>query len=146
MSVSKLHKAAWGFLALAALCLPNDAHAQVREVVSKEVAVGRSEATLRLEFADLERLEIRFSGGQVVVDGEVLGSYQPGGDLDAAWRALLGEAVALDDGPLSEMLADWTVPAELAGDPAGVAHEIDDALERALRETEPKRGPRRSAR
>ncbi len=142
MSVSKLHKAAWGFLALAALCLPNDAHAQVREVVSKEVAVGRSEATLRLEFADLERLEIRFSGGQVVVDGEVLGSYQPGGDLDAAWRALLGEAVALDDGPLSEMLADWTVPAELAGDPAGVAHEIDDALERALRETEPSVGDR----
>ncbi len=142
MSVSKLHKAAWGFLALAALCLPSDAHAQVREVVSKEVAVGRSEATLRLEFADLERLEIRFSGGQVVVDGEVLGSYQPGGDLDAAWRALLGEAVALDDGPLSEMLADWTVPAELAGDPAGVAHEIDDALERALRETEPSVGDR----
>ncbi len=142
MSVSKLHKAAWGFLALAALCLPNDAHAQVREVVSKEVAVGRSEATLRLEFADLERLEIRFSGGQVVVDGEVLGSYQPGGDLDAAWRALLGEAVALDDGPLSEMLADWTVPAELAGDPAGLAHEIDDALERALRETEPSVGDR----
>ena len=119
-------------LGLAALALPVAITAQVREVVSKEVSVGRTEATLRLEFADEGELEVSFEDGDVLVNDEVVGSFEPGGELEAAWRVLLGEAVALDDGPLSQMLLDWTVPANLAGELADVAREIDRALEEAL--------------
>jgi hypothetical protein len=135
MSVLRLRSlvVATGVVALVA---PQAIQAQTREVVAKEVSVGRAEATLRLEFADQQRLEISFANGNVLVDGEVIGSYAPGSDLDAAWRDLLGQAVALDDGPLSEMLSDWTVPADLAGELADVARDIDQALEDALSEVD----------
>ena len=135
MSVSPIRKAVFG-LGLVALALPHAVQAQVREVVSKEVSVGRSSAALNLEFSDRDRLEILFEDGAVYVDGEVVGTFEPGGELEAAWRELLAEAVALDDGPLSEMLADWTVPAGLAGDLADIAQEIDQALEDALNDVE----------
>ena len=123
-------------LGLTALLAPLAAHAQTREVVSKEVSVGRSVATLLLEFVDEGRLEITFEDGAVVVDGDLVGYFEPGGELEAAWRDLLAQAVALDDGPLSEMLADWTVPADLAGELADIAQEIDQALEEALSDVE----------
>jgi hypothetical protein len=107
--------------------------AQVRAVVSKEVSVGRSDATLRLEFADQGHLDISFHDGQIVVDGKNVGSFQPGDDLDTAWRQLLSQAVALDDGDLAEALSDWTVPAQLAGQLADVAQQVDKALRDALR-------------
>jgi len=130
MPVSQLRRALLA-LGLTAL-VPLTAHAQSREVVSKQVSVGRTEASLVLEFSDEDVLEISFDDGEVVVDGDVVGTFEPGGELEAAWRELLGQAVALDDGPLSEMLTDWTAPAELAGELADVAHEIDRALEDAL--------------
>ena len=120
-------------VAVGVLLLPLALGAQLREVVSKVVAVGPSEAALRLEFADDVRLDITFDDGTVRVDGEVVGSFESGDDLDAAWRSLLGQAVALEDGPLTEMLSDWTVTADLAGELADVAREIDRALEEALR-------------
>ena len=123
-------------LGLSALLAPTALVAQAREVVSKEVSVGRSEASLRLEFADDGELEITFEDGAVVVNGDQVGTFEPGGELEAEWRALLGRAVALDDGALAEMLSDWTVPADLAGDLADVAGEIDQALEEALQEVD----------
>lgn len=135
MHNSQLLKAL-AILGLAALAIPASAHGQVREVVSKEVSVGGSEASLVLEFADEGRLDITFEDGSVLVDGEIVGTFQPGDDLDLAWRSLLGQAVALDDGPLAAALSDWTVPAELAGQLADIAHEIDEALQEALTEIE----------
>lgn len=132
MSVSQLRKAVLALGALTALALPPALFGQAREVVSKEVSVGSSAAVLVLEFADEGRLEIAFDDGRVLVDGDPVGSFEPGGELEAAWRELLGQAVALDDGPLSQMLLDWTVPAELAGELADAAREIDRALEEAL--------------
>jgi len=111
---------------------PLAAQAQVREVVSKQVSVGRAEATLNLEFSDEGALEISLRNGSVLIDGERVGSFEPGGELDTAWRELLGRAVALEDGPLSEALADWTIPADLAGGLGDVARAIDRALEESL--------------
>jgi hypothetical protein len=116
-----------------ALVAPTGVGAQVRDVVSKEVSVGRASAELRLEFADGGRLEITLEDGTVLVDGRAIGAYEPGGGLDAAWRGLLGQAVALDDGPLAQALVDWTVPASLAGELADVASRMDRALEQAVR-------------
>ena len=119
-------------LGLTAALAPFAAQAQVREVVSKQVSVGRADATLNLEFSDESTLEISLRDGAVLIDGEPVGAFEPGGEVDAAWRELLGQAVALEDGSLSEALADWTVPADLAGGLADVARAIDRALEEAL--------------
>src|SRR5690606_5317162 len=51
----------------------------LREVVSKLVEVGRSDATLELELADGETVEASFREGTVALNGEALGSYVPGG-------------------------------------------------------------------
>jgi hypothetical protein len=119
-------------LGLAAALTPLAAQAQVREVVSKQVSVGRTEATLNLGFSDDGTLDISLRNGAVLIDGERVGSFEPGGELDRAWRELLGQAVALEDGPLSEALTDWTVPADLANGLAAVARSIDRALEESL--------------
>ena len=101
-------------------------------MVSKEVAVGRSEAALRLEFTDGGELALALKGGSVLVDGEAVGSYTAGDALDAAWRKLLGDAVALEDGPLSQMLRGWSPPAPLEGNGLAMARRLDQALEGAL--------------
>ena len=119
-------------LALGALLLPGLGRAQEVEVVSKEIAVGRDEAALRLEFSNDRVLEVSLRDGSVFIDSESEGSYEAGDDLDAAWRALLGQAVALDDGPLSRMLVDWSPPESLRGESLDLAESIDDALETAF--------------
>jgi len=119
-------------LSLAVLSVPALAGAQDRAVVSKEVAVGKTEATLRLEFAQGDPLQIAMRDGSVVIDGETVGSYEPAGGLDAAWRTLLGGAVSLDDGALAAMLRDWSPPAELKGNESAMGHRIDRALQEAL--------------
>jgi hypothetical protein len=125
-------------LGLLALVLPASAQArqpaqqaQVRTVVSKEVSVGRTESALRLEL-DEGVLAITFDDGIVSVNDESVGSFVAGEPLDVAWRELLAQAVALDDGPLASALVDWTVPATLTGDAAAAAGAIDQALEDAL--------------
>jgi len=119
-------------LALLPLLLPAAGQGQERVVVSKEIAVGQNEAALRLEFSDGGRLALSLRDGSVLVDGEAVGSYAAGDAVEAAWRALLGEAVLLDDGPLAEMLRGWSPPAALEGDRLEVAERLDQALERAL--------------
>ena len=71
--------------------------------------VGRN----ALDFEDQETLTIALSGGQVLVDDELVGSYTRGDALDLAWRSLLGDVISLDDGPLAEALTSWSPPADL---------------------------------
>ena len=114
---------------------------QLREVVSKEVSVGSAEAALRLDLAGGADLEVSFENGVVLVDGEPVGGFQPGGELERAWRELLGSAVALENGPLARALVDWTVPADMSGEDADVASRIDGALEEALTADEAQADP-----
>lgn len=119
-----------GLALLTALQLPLGA--QERTVLSKEVAVARSEAALRLEFQDGERLAVALRDGSVFIDGEVAGAFRSGDALDQAFRALLGRAVSLEDGPLTEMLVEWSPPEGLPEDRRLLAERIDGALEGAL--------------
>lgn len=119
-------------LTLVSLTLPAVGRAQERVVVSKEVSVGRSEATLRLEFDSGPPLEISLRDGVVYIDGDESGAFDAGDGLDAAWRALLGEAVSLEDGPLAERLRDWAPPDGLESDLSSEANRIDASLEQAL--------------
>lgn len=106
--------------------------AQEREVLSKEIAVSSGEATLRLEFADDGGLEIAFRDGTIWVNGEAEGSYTRGSPLEASWRALLGEAVALDDGPLARTLVAWSPPPTLEEPGLELARFLDETMEDAL--------------
>ncbi len=118
-----------GLLLAALLALGGtSASAQDRAVVSNEIAVSGNDAALALFFADDGSLEIAFRDGTVFIDGEDVGSYEPGDDLDRSWRSLLGQAVALSDGPLAEALMDWSPP----GNDQGLGRDVDVAIERAL--------------
>jgi hypothetical protein len=120
----------WAFPLLA--LLPGAGEAQLRSVVSNEIAVSGTEATLSLDFDDQPTLTIALSGGQVLVDDELVGSYTRGDALDLAWRSLLGDVISLDDGPLAEALTSWSPPEDLPGSALDVAEAVDVALEEAL--------------
>ncbi|MDH5588700.1 MAG: hypothetical protein OEZ65_00990 [Gemmatimonadota bacterium] len=119
-------------LVLLGLLVPLGVSAQDRPVVSKEISVGRAEASLKLEFSDTGGLEIVFDAGEVRIDGTPAGSYEPGDDLDREWRSLLGKAVALDDGPLGALLRDWAPPETLDAESRTLAETLDASLEAAL--------------
>ena len=115
---------------LLALLGVTEASSQQREIVSKQVAVARDEASLRLEFASGDPLEVSLTAGVIRVNGRELGSSTP--ELEGAWRFLLGQAVALEDGPLARALVEWSPPDELEGEALETASRVDEALERAL--------------
>lgn len=118
--------------ALLILFLPGRGEAQLRSVVSSEIAVSSREAALTLDFQERAPLSIALREGEVLVDGEALGTYTRGDALDQAWRSLLGQAIALDDGPLAQALMEWSPPQELEGSAGQVASALDAALEDAL--------------
>jgi hypothetical protein len=111
---------------------PGGVKGQLRTVVSNEIAVSSREAALRLDFEDRDVLTIALKEGEVLVDGEAVGSYVRGDELDLAWRSLLGQAISLDDGPLASALNDWNPPQDLTPSAAEVAAALDAALEGAL--------------
>ncbi|HSW30868.1 MAG TPA: hypothetical protein VLH75_15385 [Longimicrobiales bacterium] len=128
-------------LALLALLIPPEGRGQERIVISKEISVGRSEAALGLEFADGAKISLALRNGAVLVDGERVGAYAAGDALDVAWRALLGEAVALEDGPLSQKLRAWSPPGALEGEGLASARRFDEALDDALAPPTPSAPP-----
>jgi hypothetical protein len=112
--------------------LPGGVEGQLRTVVSNEIAVSSREAALRLDFEDRDVLTIALREGEVLVDGDAVGSYSRGDDLDLAWRSLLGQVISLDDGPLASALDGWDPPGNLTASAAVVAAALDAALEGAL--------------
>src|SRR4051812_39083023 len=92
------------WFALIGVLAPLALSAQTREVVSKQITVGKSQSSLRLEFAHGDPLAISFDGGSIEMNGGAIGGYDAGDALDTAWGALLGDAVSLDDGALAQRL------------------------------------------
>ncbi len=109
----------------------------LRDVVSKEIAVGRGEAVLRIEFDRGGELSIALRDGAVLIEDMPVGEYDEGGALETAWRTLLGTAVALENGPLAQALVAWSPPDGLEGAVSETADAIDRALEDALRSPVP---------
>ena len=105
--------------------------AQERRVVSNQVAVSRSEASLELEFSDGATFTMSFDNGRVTADGEVLGSYASGGAAEVEWRALLSDVLTLSNGPLAEALERWE-PGPGLGDETELLRAVDGTLERAV--------------
>jgi len=138
MRVSRSDLAARGLL-LGALAIvgvgaavPVHLHAQDPAIVSKTVSVGSGEAALSVGLSNGSEVAIRFGGGAVTIDGETVGTYVPGGELENSWRGLIARAVQLDDGPLGEALAAWQPPEGLTGETAELGALVDRTLEGLL--------------
>lgn len=119
-------------LGFIALTQPSDAQAQLREILAKSISVSPSEAELDLRFRDGSAFTIRLDDGTIFVDGVSSGSYTVGDPLDEAFRNLLGQAVALEDGALAELLASWSRSAEL--EELESARLIAEVLEASVRD------------
>lgn len=127
--------AALAAVVLAALLVPtSSARAQERHVVSSQVEVSAGAASLGLEFSDGPPLSVAFADGTVVVDGQVLGSYEPGGPADRAWRDLLAAVLPLSDGPLAQELARWSPDPGLPEAEMAVLSAVDRAVDQAVAE------------
>jgi len=131
MLMSQLRRAVLA-LGLVALAFPVGAQAQLRHIVTKNISASSSGTTLHLEFDDDGTFVLSFEDGTIYVDGDAVAAYEAGDELDTAWRTVLGEAMGLENGALAELLADWTIPAAIAGELADAAREVDQALEEAL--------------
>ncbi len=92
-------------LLVSTLALPTALSGQsaqaVEEIVQTSVALTGDEAILDLELASGGSLQIRFSDGLVLIDGDEVGRYAPGGALESAWRDLLRGA------SLGELGSGW---------------------------------------
>jgi len=119
-------------LGLIALVLPSAADAQLRDIVTKSVSVSSTGAELELRFRDGSGLGIRLDDGTVYIDGERGGTYEPGDALDQAFRGLLRDAMALENGALAEVLVDWSAPSDVRD--VDSARVIDEALEASIRD------------
>ena len=116
----------------ATILAPSQASAQRGPVVSKEIGVGRNDASLHVGFADSVALDVELRDGFVRLNGESIGRYRVGGELDAGWRALLERASSLDGAALADRLVAWRPPADLPANESGIAARIDGALETTL--------------
>lgn len=126
---------ATGFLlALTALLSPPlEGQAVERSIVFNQVTVTSDQATLQVEFDDGESLDITLREGQILADAEELGRYESGDALDVAWRSLLGQAVATDNGGIAELLRDWSPPSDLDEGTAPGARALEERLRSELR-------------
>lgn len=121
-------------LAVGLLAVADPAGAQERDLVFNQVTVSSGEASIRLEFAEGDELSVAFRDGRILVNGSELGRYEPGDALDQSWRALLREAVGLDNSELLELVAGWSPPSELEGRAAQGASELANRLSASLQE------------
>ncbi len=145
MHVQSFNRSRLGWVLPLLAILPGVLEAQLRTVVSNEIAVSSREAALHLEFATAGDLDISLREGKVLVDGDVVGEFVRGDALDLAWRSLLGDVISLDDGPLAKALNDWSPPPDLQGGAAELAGILDQALESALAMPEASSDPGPSA-
>ncbi|CAN5671125.1 hypothetical protein BH23GEM11_BH23GEM11_02420 [soil metagenome] len=106
--------------------------AQERPLVYNEVNVSGQGAGITLEFDDGDRLSLELRQGILLVNGVEAGRYTVGDALDREWRALLGQAIASDNGGVARLLASWNPPGGLSGNAASAAEALEARLGEAL--------------
>jgi hypothetical protein len=104
-------------LLVSTLALPTALSGQsaqaVEEILQTSVALTGDAAVLDLELASGRSLQIMFNDGLVLIDGDVVGRYAPGGALESAWRDLLRGA------SLGELGSGWRGEPGRAGEQLG---------------------------
>lgn len=107
--------------AAAALILPLWLAAQEKTVSDSHVTLSAGEASLELRLEDGTTHVFSLSEGKVRVDGEVRGTYEPGGTLWNSWRTFLPDVVG--SATPGRMLDAWAPEI-----PSGADHRATEAL------------------
>jgi hypothetical protein len=97
------------------------------DVVSHAIALSSREATLDLELASGHTRSLTLRGGRVLVDGQAVGSYTPGGGLDRSWRRALAQVASLDTRAVLVALHSWPA-ASLNMEEAAARAKLIDGL------------------
>lgn len=112
--------------------LPPAAAAQEAGIAGSSMTVSSDVAALELQTDDGATHTIRLADGIVTVDGEAVGSYEPGGELARSWRSLLAEGLSGASGfeVDADRLRTWE-PAS-GGAPDATVEALTAALDRIL--------------
>jgi len=98
----------WMTVAAVACLWPAAAGLTAQETATgSEITLTSGAATLKVALADGGTLVVSLRDGEVLIDGQARGSYEPGGALDSSWRALLGSPGLLGAASVIERLAEW---------------------------------------
>jgi len=76
-------------------------------VTGSTVSLAAGAASLELALAGGESRIISLREGELLIDGEVQGTYEPGGALDSSWRSLLTSPALFEGSGLADRLAEW---------------------------------------
>lgn len=95
------------------------------DITGSTVLLARDVARLELDLASGETHVIELNDGDVLVDGERQGAYEPGGAFEQAWRDLLRNPELGATETPGELLAGWEAPADVAPGASGVAAVLD---------------------
>ncbi len=99
------------------------------DLASSNISVSRESAQLRLELKGGREMVLELGPeGQVLVNGDRIGSYERRDALDRSWRELLQKAMEAPTATIPEMLVAWSPPDESGG----VGRRLDRELEGAL--------------
>jgi len=81
--------------------------AQEATVTGSEISLASGAATLELSLAGGDTRVVTLRDGQVLIDGEMRGSYESGGALERSWRSLLTDPALFDSSDVAGRLAAW---------------------------------------
>jgi len=111
---------------LAAALWPVSLSAQsLRKIVSNQIEISRTAATLELEFGDGSTTTFAIHDGRMWIDGQDVGAAARGGALDVSFRELLTSAMDAPSDAIAKMLVDWDSP------DASFGTRLDQALTRS---------------
>lgn len=117
---------------------PDAAAAFIRELFSDTpppgvrdhlVATSSDSRTLTFKLDDGSQVEISLAGGRVLIDGDQVGRYAPGGALEWAWQELLADMARVPTQLAVLRGRSWS-PKGLAGEELGAAESIRRRLAR----------------
>jgi len=94
---------------------------EAHEIAGSTVLLSTDVARLELELASGEAHTVELNDGQVLIDGDRRGAYEPGDAFDRAWRDLLRNPELGETERLGELLAGWEPPAGVAADAPGAS-------------------------
>ena len=103
---------------------------QEQAVTGSKVSLAAGAASLELSLADGGSRVVSLREGELLIDGGVQGSYEPGGVLDGSWRSLLASPSLLEGPSLADRLAEWVpeVSGEAESASGGTLEAVFDRL------------------
>lgn len=119
-------------LALAAVFLPlgsgsSQEAGQAPPIRGATAQLGSEEASLQLRMADGRSHTVALADGELRIDGESRGSYEPGGPLDDAWRQFLRGLSSFRPADVTAAIRGWNPDLASSGD-AEAARRLVDVL------------------